>query len=558
LKQPPDGDPFVYCWGFKRASKAAPSKEKPEPCLTHSRLLDPGAPMTRLLQDLKYALRVFGKSPGFSAAAIVVLALGIGANTAIFSVVNAVLLRELPFQDADRLVQVWHVPPAKSFPGMTRFAVSAANYIDWQQQNHVFEQMAIYSFSSFNLITSNQPEAIQGAAVSPDFFFALRSRPILGRTFLPEEDQPGHAHVAILSYGMWKSHFAANRNIVGQHITFNEETYTVVGVMGSNFRFPDWAKVWTPMAWSDAQRQVRGEHHYLVIGRLKSGVQFQQAQAEMHTISSRLEQQYPEDDKGWGATVVPLREQIVGDVRPALLVLLGAVAFVLLIACANVANLTLAKTFARRKEIAIRAALGASRGRILQQVLSETVLLALAGGALGLLFAHAGASIITNFLADSLPRFAEIGLDRWVLSFTLGASLLTGMAAGLVPALRLTKPDVNESLKQGGRTGSDSGGGRVRSLLVVSEVALSLVLLIGAGLMIRSLSLLRSLNPGFDPSNVVTMTIAVPRTKYASPLQQMQFFEAALTRVRALPGVKSAGNRRLAFERQRFSSADRY
>jgi putative ABC transport system permease protein len=514
--------------------------------------------MTRLLQDLKYALRVFGKSPGFSAAAIVVLALRIGANTAIFSVVNAVLLRELPFQDADRLVQVWHVPPAKSFPGMTRFAVSAANYIDWQQQNHVFEQMAIYSFSSFNLITSNQPEAIQGAAVSPDFFFALRSRPILGRTFLPEEDQPGHAHVAILSYGMWKSHFAANRNIVGQHITFNEETYTVVGVMGSNFRFPDWAKVWTPMAWSDAQRQVRGEHHYLVIGRLKSGVQFQQAQAEMHTISSRLEQQYPEDDKGWGATVVPLREQIVGDVRPALLVLLGAVAFVLLIACANVANLTLAKTFARRKEIAIRAALGASRGRILQQVLSETVLLALAGGALGLLFAHAGASIITNFLADSLPRFAEIGLDRWVLSFTLGVSLLTGMAAGLVPALRLTKPDVNESLKQGGRTGSDSGGGRVRGLLVVSEVALSLVLLIGAGLMIRSLSLLRSLNPGFDPSNVVTMTIAVPRTKYASPLQQMQFFEAALTRVRALPGVKSAGNRRLAFERQRFSSADRY
>jgi putative ABC transport system permease protein len=498
--------------------------------------------MTTLAQDLKYALRVLRKSPGFTAAAILVLALGIGANTAIFSVVNAVLLRPLPFQDSNRLVQVWHVPPAKNFPGMTTFSVSAANYIDWQQQNHAFEHMAIYSFSSFNFTTTgDQPEAIQGAGVSPDFFSTLRSQPILGRTFAPEEDQPGHGHVIILSHAIWKSHFAANQNIVGQNIALDGQSYTVVGVMGPDFRFPDWAKVWTPMAWTDAERQVRGEHHYLVIGRLKSDVQLPQAQAEMNTISNRLEQQYPEDDKGWGAVIIPLREQIVGDVRPALLVLLGAVAFVLLIACANVANLTLAKTFARRKEIAIRAALGASRGRVLQQVLVESVLLALTGGALGLLFAHAGTSIITNFLADSLPRSTEIGLDGRVLAFTLGVSLLTGIAAGLVPALRLTKPDVNEALKQGGRTGSDSAGSRIRSLLVVSEVALSLVLLIGAGLMIRSLSLLRSLNPGFDPSNVVTMTLVVPRTKYATPLQEVQFFEAALNRVQALPGVESAG-----------------
>jgi putative ABC transport system permease protein len=497
--------------------------------------------MTALAQDLKYALRVLRKSPGFTAAAILVLALGIGANTAIFSVVNAVLLRPLPFHDSSRLVQVWHVPPAKSFPGMTRFSVSAANYLDWQQQNHVFEQMAIYSFSSFNFTASDQPEAIQGAGVSPDFFSALRSQPLLGRTFLPEEDQPGRGHVVILSHAIWKSHFAGNRNVIGQNIIFDNETYTVVGVMGPNFRFPDWAKVWTPMAWTDAQRQVRGEHHFLVIARLKSGVPLLQAQAEMNTISSRLEQQYPADDKGWGAILVTLREQIVGDVRPALLVLLGAVAFVLLIACANVANLTLAKTFARRKEIAIRAALGASRGRILQQVLAESVLLALAGGAMGLLFARAGTSLITNFLAGSLPRSAEIGLDGWVLIFTLGVSLLTGIAAGLVPALRLTKSDVNEALKQGGRTASDSGGARIRSLLVVSEVALSLVLLIGAGLMIRSLWWLRSVNPGFDPSNVVTMTLVVSHTKYASPLQQVQFFEAALARVQALPGVESAG-----------------
>jgi putative ABC transport system permease protein len=497
--------------------------------------------MITLVQDLRYALRVLRKSPGFTAAAILVLALGIGANTAIFSVVNAVLLRPLPFQDSSRLVQVWHVPPAKSFPGMTTFAVSAANYVDWQQQNHAFEHMAIYAFTSFNFTTGDQPEAIQGAGVSPDFFSTLRSQPILGRTFAPEEDQLGHNHVITLSHSIWKSHFAANQNIVGQNIALDGQSYTVVGVMGPDFRFPDWAKVWTPMAWTDAQRQVRGEHHYLVIGRLKSDVQLPQAQAEMNTISSRLEQQYPEDDKGWGAVLIPLREQIVGDVRPALLVLLGAVAFVLLIACANVANLTLAKTFARRKEIAIRAALGASRGRVLQQVLVESVLLALTGGALGLLFAHAGTSIITNFLADSLPRSTEIGLDGWVLAFTLGVSLLTGIAAGLVPALRLTKPDVNEALKQGGRTGSDSAGSRIRSLLVVSEVALSLVLLIGAGLMIRSLSLLRGLNPGFDPSNVVTMTIVVPRTKYATPLQEVQFFGDALNRVQALPGVESAG-----------------
>jgi putative ABC transport system permease protein len=497
--------------------------------------------MTNLAQDLKYALRVLRKSPGFTAAAILVLALGIGANTAIFSVVNAVLLRPLPFQDSSRLVQIWHVPPPKNFPGMTTFSVSAANYVDWQQQNHAFERMAIYSFSSFNFTAGDQPEAIQGAGVSPDFFSTLRSQPILGRTFAPEEDQPGHSHVILLSHAIWKSHFAADQNIVGQNIALDGQSYTVVGVMGPDFRFPDWAKVWTPMAWTDAQRQVRGEHHYLVIGRLKPGVQLPQAQAEMNTISSRLQQQYPEDDKGWGAVLIPLREQIVGDVRPALLILLGAVAFVLLIACANVANLTLAKTFARRKEIAIRASLGASRGRVLQQVLAESVLLALAGGALGLLFAHAGTSIITNFLADSLPRSTEIGLDGWVLAFTLVVSLLTGIAAGLVPALRLTKPDVNEALKQGGRTGSDSAGSRIRSLLVVSEVALSLVLLIGAGLMIRSLSLLRSLNPGFDPSNVVTMTVVVPRTKFSSPLQQVQFFDSALTRVQALPGVDSAG-----------------
>jgi predicted permease len=498
--------------------------------------------MTTLMNDLRYALRVLLKNPGFSLAAVIVLALGIGANTAIFSVVNAVLLRPLPFKDPARLVQVWHVPPPKSFPGMTRFSVSAANYIDWEKRNRVFEQMTIYSFTSFNLTASDHPEALQAAAISPDFFSVLRSQPIYGRVFLPEENQQGRNRVVILGYRLWKSRFDGNPDAVGQEITFDGQNYRIVGVMGPDFRFPDWAQVWTPMAWTDKERAVRGEHHYGVIARLKPGVPLPQAQAEMNTISSALEQEYPEDDKGWGAVLVPLREEMVGDVRSALLVLLGAVAFVLLIACANVANLTLARTFARQKEIAVRAALGASRARVVQQILAESIVLSLTGGVVGLLVAKTGVTLITKFLSDSLPRSAEIGLDVWVLAFTLALSLLTGGAAGLAPALRLTKTDVNEALKQGlSRTSTDSGGGRLRNLLVVAEVALSLVLLAGAGLMIRSLSVLRGVNPGFDPDNVVTMTLVVPRNKYATPLQQAQFFDAAISRVRALPGVTSAG-----------------
>jgi putative ABC transport system permease protein len=497
--------------------------------------------VTNLFQEVKYAVRVLLKNPGFTVAGILILALGIGANTAIFSIVNAVLLRPLPFKDPDRLVQIWHVPPPKNFPGMTTFSVSAANYLDWQDQNHAFEQMAIYSFAGFTFSNGDHPEALQGAAVSRDFFSVLRVQPILGRTFLPEEDQRGHDHVAILSNAMWKTHFGADPNIIGRNVAFDNQLYTVVGVMRPDFHVPDWAQVWKPMAWTSAERAIRGEHHYLVVARLKPDVSLQRAQAEMTTISSRLEQQYPADDKGWGAVVVPLREQMVGDVRPALLILLGAVAFVLLIACANVANLTLAKTFARRKEIAIRSALGAGRGRILQQVLAETVLLSLFGGLVGLFIAKAGTTLITNFLADSLPRSLEISLDGWVLGFTLTVSLVTGIVAGLAPAFRLTTPDLNEALKQGGRTGSGSDGGRVRNLLVISEVALSLMLLVSAGLMIRSLWLLRSVDPGFDPSHVITMTVAVPGTRFTSALQETLFFDSALARVHALPGVTAAG-----------------
>ena len=352
----------------------------------------------------------------------------------------------------------------------------------------------------------------------------------------------------VLSYELWRTRFGANPAIVGSNIELNNQAYTVIGVMRPGFGFPissdpaNAPQMWKPLAWTAQERAVRDNHNYGAIARLKPGISLDQAKAELDTISNQLAQQYPKDDKGWGATAITLREDLVGDVRSALLILLGAVAFVLLIACANVANLVLAKTLSRRKEIAIRSALGASRRRLLQQVLAETVLLAIAGGTLGLVFAHYGTMFIVKFVGQQLPRSGSIGLDSWVLTFTLGISLLTGLAAGLLPALRLTRADASEALKQGvGRTTSDSGGNRTRSVLVVAEVALSLMLLIGAGLLIRSLWALHSVNPGFDADHVVTMDLSIPQTKFSDPAQQISFFNRVLDGVRNLPGVRSAG-----------------
>jgi putative ABC transport system permease protein len=498
--------------------------------------------MWTILQDVRYALRQVRKGPGFAAVIVITLALGIGVNTAIFSVVNAVLLRPLDFKDANRLMRVWHVPPAKSFPGMTTFSVSAANYLDWEKQNHVFDNMAIYTYHGFTVTGGNEPEQVDASSVSPDFFATLGIQPMLGRVLSQGEDQPGRSHVVVLSYRLWKEHFGANPDVVGHNINLDGEAYLIAGVMPANFRFPDFAQMWTPMAWTDKERAVRGEHHYMVIARLNPGITLKQAQAEMNTISGRLQQLYPEDDKGWGALVVPLHDDLVADVRPALLVLLGAVAFVLLIACANVANLALAKSFSRQKEIAIRTALGATSARVLRQILTETVLLALAGGALGLANAHFAVRLIVAFLADKLPRSIDVRLDSQVLVFTAIISVVTGIVAGALPALRLTRREVNEALKQGlGRTDADSSGHRTRGILVVSEVAFSLLLLVGAGLMIRSFQKLRGVNPGFDSRNVLTMTAMVPRAKFASPSQQISFFELVLQRVKALPGVESTG-----------------
>ena len=343
-------------------------------------------------------------------------------------------------------------------------------------------------------------------------------------------------------------HLGANPAVVGSDIELNDEPYTVIGVMPAGFEFPiatdpsTRSQIWKLQGWTPEERAVRDDHNYGVIARLKPGVSVEQARTELNTISDRLAQQYPKDDKGWGATAIPLRGDLVGDVRTPLLILLGAVALVLLIACANIANLVLAKMLSRRKEIAIRSALGASRRRLLQQVLAETVLLAMGGGMLGLIVARFGTLFVVKFVGNELPRSSQIGLDARVLAFTLGLSLVTGILAGLLPALRFTREDVSEALKQAaGRTASDGGGNRTRSALVVAEVALSLMLLIGAGLLIRSLWMLRAVDPGFDANGVVTMHLLLTPKKFATPAQQVSFFDRVLQRVQALPGVQSAG-----------------
>jgi putative ABC transport system permease protein len=501
-----------------------------------------------LLQDLRYGARTMLRSPSFTVTAVLALALGIGANTAIFSVVNAVLLRPLAFDQPDLLVQVWHTPPQKSFPGMPIFAVSPANFLDWRNQNQAFEGMSAYGFGRYTLTGTGHPEAIRMVAATVGLFSILHAQPLLGRGFLTGEDEPGHEHEVVLSYGFWHSYFAGNPDIVGTNIQLNGQAFTVIGVMGPEFDFPissdseSRTQMWKPLAWTPQDRAIRGDHNYGVIARLKPGVTMRQAQAELDAISNRLAQDYPNDNKGWGAIAIPLRDDLVGDVRPALLILLGAVALVLLIACANVANLMLVRALSRRKEVAVRTALGATRRRLLQQALSETLLLAFAGGALGLVFAHYGVSLIVKFLAQRLPRANEIALDGWVLAFTLAISLLTGLAAGLLPALRMSKADLNEALKQGlGRTSADSGGNRTRNVLVVSEVALSLMLLIGAGLLIRSVWILHNVNPGFDAHGVVTMNVSISTGKFTEPGQQVGYFGRVLDRVRNVPGVQSAG-----------------
>jgi len=497
-----------------------------------------------LAADLRYAFRVLVRTPSFLIAVVAVLAIGIGANTAIFSIVNAVLLRPLPFDEPDRLVRLFHIPPQSTFPGLKRFSVSPANFYDWKRDARLFERMAIYRFRQFALTGGSDAESVVAGAVGTDFFEVVRARPALGRVFLREEDAPDRGHVVILSDGFWKSRFGAATDVVGRTLKLDGEPYTIVGVMPARFSVTSWAAsardLWVPLAYTDEERAVRENHNAQVIARLKPGITVGQAQSEMTVISTRLEHEYPQANAGWGATVIPLQELIVGDIRVSLVMLLGAVALVLLIACANVGNLLFARGLMRRKELAIRSALGAGRGRVFQQLLVESLVLASAGGAAGLFLARVGLRAGAALLAKQVPRADEITIDVRVLLFVAGASILTGILAGALPALRAGRTDLNDALKEGGRH-EGAVGVRTRRLLVVCEVALSLVLLMGAGVMLRSLLALRHVDAGYDPRNVLTMHVSLPETRYSTPAQKSAFFDQALQRIRALPGVEAAG-----------------
>jgi len=498
--------------------------------------------MRDFFQSLSFAVRVLRKNPAFTLSALAVLTLGIGANTAIFSVVNAVLLNPLPFPDSDSIVTVFHVPPAAAFPGLKRFSVSVANYIDWRKQNDIFQSISAFKGRTLRIGGGSRPQSLIATISDADFFDVVGVKPAIGRAFTEAECTAGRDAVIVLTHGFAESQFGSPANALGKTMLLNDRNYEVIGVMPARFHVKSWFPASTqglvPLTWTDAERASRGNHNWLVAARLRPGVTVAKAQSEMTVISDRLSSDYPEEDKGWGAVVTRLRDDLVGDVRPALLTLLGAVGFVLLIACANTSNLVLARTIARRKELAIRAALGASGRQVLRPVLTETMLLALAGGALGLLVASAGQTLVTRALADQLPRATEVQLDGFVLAFTAFASIATGLASGLIAGSRLLGGALNDSLKQGlGKSDSYSGGRSTRNMLVVSEVTLSLILLVGAGLMIRSLFALRGTSPGFNPENVLTMTVPIPKS--SNKADRSRFYDEFLPQVAALPGVQS-------------------
>ena len=492
-------------------------------------------------QDVRYGARMIRRSPGFTTLVVLIVGLGIAVNTVMFSLVNAVVIRPLPFREADRLVHVWHVPPAAQFPGAMRFSVSPANYLDWGAQNQVFERMAIYAPRGATLTGSGQEsEAVPAALVSASFFTVLGVTPLYGRVFDSGEDEPGKPDLAIVSESMWRTRFGGEPGLIGRSIMVDSQPRTVIGIVPDSVTFPARARVWLPLVMTNELRGTRSVHDYLVIARLKRGVGVTQAQAEMDTISKRLEREYPVDNTGWGALVLALQDDIVGDARAALLVLLGAVVFVMLIASANLANLLLAKTLGRSKEIAVRIALGASRRRVVQQILCETILLGLLSGALGFLLAQGSLTAVVTYVGDTLPRASEIDLDARVLLFTLSVSVATGIIAGLAPAWRLTRPTIQSTLNQGlTRTATGSRDRRLRSALVVSEVALALVLLAGAGLLIRTIGSLRGVDPGFDQRNVLTALLALPQVKYPQQENRTRFADEVLTRIRALPGIET-------------------
>ena len=500
--------------------------------------------METLLQDLKYGIRMLVKNPGFTAIAIIALALGIGPTTAIFSVVNAVLLKPLPFVEPSRLLMVYETNLQRGF---NRGTMSYPNFADVRDQNQVFEKMSSYHSGDFILTGRGEPLRLQGAVVNADLFPLLGVKASLGRTFLPDEDKPGSVRAVVLSNRLWRNHFNSDPGVVSNSLVLDGKNFTVVGVMPEGFQFPvqnEPVELWSTIAGEasgeDPMTSHRGAHYMNAIARLKPGVTIERARADLETIAGRLEQQYPDTNSHRGVFIESALESLVTDVRLALLVILGAVGCVLLIACANVANLLLARATSRHKEMAIRAALGASRLRVMRQLLTESILLAILGGSIGLLLALWGTNLLVSIIGNDVPRSAEIGIDGRVLGFTLLVSLLTGVVFGLVPALHSSKTDLTESLKEGGR-GSTEGSRRntMRGALVIIEVAIAVVLLAGAGLLIQSLLRLQHVNPGFNPQNVLSFSLGLPEVKYSAQ-KQIDFFNQIVSRIESTPGVQAA------------------
>ena len=491
--------------------------------------------MTTLTQDLRYGIRILAKSPGFTAVAVLTLALGVGVNAAMFSVINSTLLTPLPYKNPDRLVWFGTSHPRFNHP----IPVSAPDFLDWKSQNNVFEYMAAIWTDGFTLTGKGEPEILSGAQVSANFFKLFDASPDWGRGFVEGEDQPGHNHVAVLSYDLWKNRFGSSPNVLGSNLTLEGGSYTIVGVAPRGFAYPSWVQFWSPIV-INTQQHSRGNHYLRAIGRLKPGVTLPTAQAEMNTIARRIAAADPESNQGVGVQLVLLEERAVQFIRPALLVLFGAVGFVLLIACANVTNLLLAKATKRQKEITLRAALGAGRFRLIRQFLTESLLLSLLAGGLGILVAAWSLDLLRALKPDSIPDVNSIHLNLHVLGFLLAISFLVGIALGMAPAWHASRVHLSESLKESGGAGlGGTTGGNLRSVLVVAEIALSLVLLVGAGLMIRSFARLLSIDPGYDPNKLLTFQISLPDSRYPKDSHVFAFYREALDRISACPGVQS-------------------
>ncbi len=494
--------------------------------------------MGTLWQDLKYASRMLAKNPGFTAIAILTLALGIGANTAIFSVVDAVLLRPLPFSNPSRLVWAWG-----KFPLYDKAAVCPPDFLDYRAQNHVFEHWGAIGIetSLFNLAGNDKPQQVKGTLVTSDFFEALGVQPQLGRTFLASDERTKQPQVVILSHHLWEERFGADPGVIGKALQIDGDQMTVVGVLRADLPLFSDADLWYPAPFENEGMSARRSHFLRAIGLLKPGVNLSQAQVELDTIAARLAQEHPDTNRGWSLGLVPLQTALVGNIRPVLLVLLGAVALVLLIACANVASLLLARNTSRRKEIAIRTVLGAGRYRLVRQMLTESVLLALAGGAAGILLANWGVGLLKKLGPESLPRLSEVCVSGSVLMFTAGIAILTGISFGLGPALQGSRRDLTQTLREGGAAGDSRSKHRAHSVLVIAEVALSLIVLIASGLLLNSFWRLVHVSPGFDPSRVLTSQISLIMPKYENVKRRAAFFDQLKDRLGAVPGVEAVG-----------------